>query len=233
MSAEAVLSPGDGASGSGLRRESACIAGIVLAAGCSSRMGPERNKLVEPIAGRPVVAWPVDAILEAGIDRLLVVVGFEADRVRAALRGRACRFVEHAGWREGMGSSLARAMGVLLAESPPPDAVLVCVGDLPGLRAADVARVLEAARSAERADGTIDPDRIVVPVSEGRRGHPVCFGARHFPALARSSGDEGARALLAKEADRVVRVELGNDAIFGDVDTPAELEAAGQRRGRP
>lgn len=195
-------------------------------------MGPERNKLVEPIAGRPIVAWPVDAMLEAGIAPLFVVVGFESDRVQAALRGRRCRFVEHEGWRDGMGSSLARAMGVLIAESPLPEAVLVCVGDLPGLRSADVARVVDAVRLEGRSGGAIDPNRIVVPVFEGRRGHPVCFGAAHFPALAGSSGDEGARAILEMHTDRVRRVELDSDAILGDVDTPAELEAARHRSGR-
>lgn len=202
------------------------LAGIVLAAGCSARMGPERNKLVEPVAGRPLVAWPVDALLEAGIDPVVVVVGFEADRLRTALRGRPCRFVEHAQWSEGMGSSLARAMRALIAELPLPDAVLVCVGDLPGLRAADVARVVEAARRDARDDGAIDPDRIVVPVFEGRRGHPVCFGARHFAALAQSTGDEGARSLLEQNADRVLRIEVANEAILRDVDTPTDLESA-------
>lgn len=208
------------------------IAGIVLAAGRSARMGPERNKLVEPIAGRPLVAWPVDALLEAGIDPVVVVVGFESDRIRTALRGRPCRFVEHAEWREGMGSSLARAMRELTAGSTLPDAVLVCVGDLPGLRAADVARVVDAARRAGGEGGAIDPDRIVVPVCEGRRGHPVCFGAHHFAELARSEGDEGARALLEQNADRVFRIELGNEAILRDVDTPTDLEAARQRSDR-
>jgi molybdenum cofactor cytidylyltransferase len=202
------------------------LAGIVLAAGCSARMGPERNKLVEPVAGRPLVAWPVDALLEAGIDPVVVVVGFEADRIRTALGGRPCRFVEHAGWREGMGSSLARAMDDLLTRSPLPDAVLVCVGDLPGLRAADVARVVEAARRDTRDGGALDPDRIVVPVFEGRRGHPVCFGARHFAALAQSTGDEGARSLLEQNADRVLRIEIANEAILRDVDTPTDLESA-------
>jgi len=208
------------------------VAGIVLAAGDSSRMGPERNKLVERIAGRPLVAGPVDALIEAGIEPVFVVVGFEAERVRAALAGRSCRFVENADWQAGMGSSLACAMRELIGGSPLPDAVLVCVGDLPGLRASDVVRVVEAARREARDGGGIDPDRIVLPVFAGRRGHPVCFGARHFAALARSSGDEGGRALLEQNTDAVLRVELGNETILHDVDTPTDLAAARQRADR-
>ena len=199
------------------------VAAIVLAAGRSARMGPERNKLVEPIAGRPLVAWPVDALLEAGVERVFVVVGFEAERVREALHGRACRFVEHAAWPEGMGRSLARGMHALLAEAPLPEAVLVCVGDLPGLRAEDVEAVVDAARSngpsGAQPGGPFDPERIVVPVFAGRRGHPVCFGARHFEALARCSGDEGARAVLERESARLIRVERSSDSILRDADT--------------
>ena len=124
------------------------IAAIVLAAGRSSRMGPERNKLVEPIADRPLVAWPVDALLEAGVDPVVVVTGFEPDRIQAALGERPCRFVHHEQWPEGMGSSLARGMREILSISPLPEAVLVCVGDLPGLRAADVERIIDSARDA-------------------------------------------------------------------------------------
>jgi len=220
------------------------IAAIVLAAGDSSRMGPERNKLLESIDGRPLVAWPVDALLEAGIDPVVVATGFEAERVREALGGRPCRFVHHAGWAEGMGSTLARVVGALLEAAPaaiaesagptlpaprtPPtlpglDAVLVCVGDLPALRSAHVRAVVAAAREP---DGGIAADRIVVPVHAGRSGHPVLFGAAHLPALARLRGDEGGRSILAANRGSVRRLELEDDAILRDVDTPAEMAEA-------
>lgn len=195
-------------------------------------MGPGLNKLVEPIGGRPLVCGPVDALLAAGAEPVFVVVGFEPERVRAALAGRGCRFVEHPQWQEGMGSSLATGMRALLEASPRPEAVLVSVGDLPGLTGDDVRRVVAAARRPEDEGGAIDPERIVVPVFAGRRGHPVCFGARHFEALARCSGDEGARALIEARADRVCRIELGSESILRDVDTPMELTAAREGAGR-
>lgn len=199
------------------------VVAIVLAAGRSARMGADCNKLVEDVGGRPLIAWPVDALREAGLEAIVVVTGFEAERVEAALAGRGCRFVRHAGWAEGMGSSLACGARAVAASDPGVEAVLVCVGDLPGLRAAHVAPVLAAARGA---DGRIAPERIVVPGLDGRSGHPVLFGAGWLARLARLAGDEGARALVREQAERVVRVAQPDAGGLADVDTPAALASA-------
>lgn len=199
------------------------VVGLVLAAGRSARMGGARNKLVEVVGGRPLVAWSVDALAGAAVDAVWVVTGFEAERVEAALAGRACRFARHAGWAEGMGSSLAFGVGAIAEGKEAIEAVLVCVGDLPGLRAAHVASVIAAARDP---DGRIAPERIALPVFAGRTGHPVLFGAGWLARLAALEGDEGARALVREQAGRVVRVAQGDGGACGDVDTPEALEAA-------
>lgn len=203
------------------------LAGIVLAAGGSARMGPRINKLLEPVGGRALVAGPVDALLAAGVDPLVVVTGFESEALRRVLAGRACRFVHHAGWAAGMGESIACGMRALLAERVRPEAVLVSVGDLPGLRADLVETIVAAARSAV---GGIEPARIVVPSFAGRRGHPVLFGAAHFEALLRLRGDQGARAILAANPHDVCVVEVADDAIARDVDTPEDLVAERARK---
>lgn len=205
------------------RMSSARVAAIVLAAGRSARMGPLGNKLLQEVGGRPLVARVVDALIAAAADPILVVTGFERDRVEAALAGRGCRFVEHAGWADGMGSSLARGARVLQREALAREAVLVCVGDLPGLRAEHVARVVEAAREE---GGRIDFERIVVPTRGGRPGHPVLFGWKLLDALAKLSGDEGGRSIVAARPGTSRRVEVADEAILRDVDTPAALEAA-------
>lgn len=202
----------------------------MLAAGLSARMGGETNKLVEPVAGRALVAWVVDALLESAVAPIVVVTGYEAERVQAALAGRPCRFARHAGYREGMGSSLACGAQALLAfandgsareESARVRSVLVCVGDLPGLRARHVDAVLNGAASSLSGRAGI-----AVPTCGGRRGHPVCFGADWLPALARLAGDEGARSILREQASHVVEIELGDPGILLDIDTPEALAAA-------
>lgn len=199
------------------------IAGLVLAAGGSTRMGPEHNKLIERVGERALVAVVVDALIAAGIRTIVVVTGFEAQRVREELAGRGCRFVHNARWEAGMGESIACGMRALREEQVPPAAVLVSVGDLPGLRAEHVEAIVAAALSEP---GATAPARIVVPSFAGRRGHPVLFGAAHFEALAGLRGDEGARAILATNPQAVRVVEVPDDGIVRDVDTLADLAAA-------
>lgn len=188
------------------------IVGLVLAAGRSSRMGVDRNKLLEPIAGKPLVAWPIEALREAGVDPILVVTGHEADALRSALAGLGCGFLANPGWEQGMGSSIA--CGAREAAERRADGLLVCVGDLPALRAGDVAGLLAAFRG---------PEVIVVPVHAGRRGHPVLFGAMFFEELAALTGDAGGRPVLDSHPEAVFEVEVASDAILRDVDSPQEL----------
>jgi len=115
--------------------------------------------------------------------------------------------------------------------SPKPDAVLVCVGDLPGLRAEHVAAIVEAARTAGEDHRTIPPEVLVVPTHGARRGHPVLFGSSYFAALERLNGDEGARKILEQNESNIRLVELATQAILQDIDTPADLaEARSQLR---
>jgi molybdenum cofactor cytidylyltransferase len=195
------------------------VAGLVLAAGRSARMGPEINKLTVPIDGKPLVAFPIDAMIEAGVEPVIVVTGHDEAAVSACLGTRPCQKVHHPGWASGMGSSIA--FGVRAIRALDVSGLFVCVGDLPGLRASLIATLLEAFR----ANPAGAEDRIVVPVHEGRRGHPVLFGARHFAALARLEGEAGGRSILEARPDALVEVESSSRAILRDIDTPEDLDA--------
>jgi molybdenum cofactor cytidylyltransferase len=196
------------------------IVGLVLAAGASSRMGPERNKLTEAVAGRPLVAGPVDAMHAAGIDPVFVVIGHEAEAIRASLHDRECQFIHHEGWKAGMGSSLATGVRWIL-DSIEPAGILVSVGDLPDLRPEWIVSLLEAFEEADSLDC------LCVPTFRDRMGHPVLFGASHFAVLCELEGDRGGRAILDGNAEHVRRIEIENEAILIDLDTPADFDAWG------
>ena len=195
------------------------LAGLVLAAGASMRMGPDTNKLLEEVGGRALVEWPVDALLGAGAEPVFVVTGHEAQAVRDVLRGRALRFVQHAAWAEGMAGSIGCGTREIARTSPEVDGVLLTLADLPRLRSEHVRPLVEAFESA-------DAKAICVPVHGGRRGHPVLFGAAYLSELAESRGEGGARLLLERHRESLIEVEITSDAIFADVDTPEALERA-------
>jgi molybdenum cofactor cytidylyltransferase len=187
------------------------VGAVVLAAGLSRRMGA--NKLLIPIAGTPMVARAVDALLESPARPIVVVLGHQAAEVRAALAGRAVTFADNPDYAAGLSTSLRAGIAALGAV----DGAIVCLGDMPWVRA-DHVRALIAA--FDPAGGRT----ICVPVHEGKRGNPVLLGARHFAAVQRLTGDVGARALIEEHADEVCAVPVADGGITIDVDTRDVLE---------
>lgn len=197
------------------------VVGLVLAAGASTRMGAGRNKLLEEVDGKPLVVWPVDALREAGVEAVFAVTGHEAARVEAVLDG-AARPLRFDGWAEGMGASLAFGVRAL-SRRVEWDGLIVCLGDLPRVRAGVVRRVVDAFVGAAEESGAAGLDRVCVPTVDGRDGHPVLFGSAHRPALEALEGDRGARTVIEAAGSRVLRIEVADTSILRDVDTPEDL----------
>ncbi len=189
------------------------IAAIILAAGRSSRFGP-RNKLLESIAGVPVVRRVVMAALASCARPVIAVTGYEAARVAGALAGLAVSIVFNEDHEQGLSSSLRAGLHALPQAC---EGALILLADMPAIGEAEL-EALIAAFVAQGGDG------VCVPVRHGRRGNPVLWGARFFAEMAALSGDAGAKELLRRHADQVTEVEMGTSAIFADIDAPADLD---------
>jgi xanthine dehydrogenase accessory factor len=188
------------------------IAGIVLAAGTASRMG--RNKLVLPVHGKPMVAHAVEAAAAAGLDPVIVVTGHEAAAVRQAVGKTAATFVQNNNFARGLSTSLRAGIG---AVPPECDGAVVLLGDMPGVTAALIGKVLKAFDPA-------DDRTICVATAQGERGHPVLWGRQFFPELEALDGDAGARAVMSRYPHLVCEVEAGDRTPLADIDTPEALE---------
>jgi molybdenum cofactor cytidylyltransferase len=182
------------------------VAAIVLAAGRSSRMGA--NKLLVEIDGRPMIAHVLDMLRSLELVQLVVVLGHDAERVRAAA-GDA-EIVLNDDYARGMSTSIQRGAAAITAEA---DAILIVLGDMPFVRPSDVQKLIDA------FDGGI-----VAPVHAGRRGNPVLFARRFMDEVSSLTGDVGARAILERHRDAVVEVEVSDRGVHLDVDTPEGLE---------
>lgn len=187
------------------------VAALVLAAGSSRRMG--ENKLLVEVDGAPMVARAVDAARASRASRVVVVTGHDEAAVRAALAGRAVEVVHNPEHGTGMASSLRAGVAALGAV----DGVVVCLGDMPWVRAADLDALIAAFDPAAGRE-------ICVAFHGGKRGNPVLISARFFPEMMRMTGDTGARALLEEHAAEIVAVEAGHAGVLLDVDTRAALE---------
>ena len=191
------------------------VSAIVLAAGESKRM--DRKKEILPIAGEPMIRIVLRKLLESRkIDEVIVVLGHRADEVGAALSGVTDERLELVGNRrfaEGMGTSLAQGVS---ACSWGTDAIVVALADAPFFRLRDVESLIDSHASE---------GGIVVPVFQGRRGHPVVFDSRYREELEQLSGDAGARHILERSEEDIREVALDDDGFLVDVDDPEDYLA--------
>ena len=192
------------------------VAVIVLAAGQSRRMG-KRNKLLEPVAGEPMVRHAVRAAVSAAGGGLPVVVvtGHERAEVEAALAGFDVAFSHNPDYGAGLSASLARGVAALPSGV---EGAIVCLADMPGVRAWHLEMLREA----------FDPGAgaaICVATRRGKRGNPVLFASRFFAEMCDVEGDVGARHLIGAYADLVREVEMPDDGVLLDIDSPGALQA--------
>ena len=190
------------------------VAALVLAAGRSRRMGGV-NKLLAPLEGVAMVARTVDAVLASAAAPVIVVTGHQREAVRAALAGRAVRFVDNPHYAEGLSTSLKAGLAAL---PDTADAVLVCLGDMPRVAPAQMDRLIAAY-------APIEGRAIVVPTRAGKRGNPVLWDRSFVAAMSAVTGDVGARHLIGANEELVAEVEMEDATVLTDIDTPAALHA--------
>lgn len=187
------------------------VAAIVLAAGKSSRMGA--NKLLADVNGEPMIRRTVAAIGQA-VDCTVVVTGRDSREIETALDGLPVSFVHNHDFAEGLSTSLKRGIESVPADA---DAVVIALGDMPLVSPETVRRLIAAYNPAEHRS-------ICVPVYRAERGNPVLWGRQHFGALAGLEGDKGARVLFRTHGEEIVEVEMLDDTVLMDADTPEALE---------
>ena len=192
------------------------IPAIVLAAGASSRMG--RPKALLPIgpagkAGETFLSRITHTLQEAGVEEIIIVLGNDAESVRAAMPGpdRSVRLIENTHPDQGQLSSLL--VGLRAADRPGVRAVLVTLVDVPLVSADTVRTVLSTYKESKGA-------LIVRPARNGQHGHPVIFDRVLFQELRQADPAIGARSVVHAHHADVVDVEVPDAGAFTDIDTP-------------
>jgi molybdenum cofactor cytidylyltransferase len=183
------------------------VAGIVLAAGGSSRLG-QPKQLVE-FRGRPLVWHAVRVGLEAGLSPLVVVSGAAGEQIRRALEGQSVMLIDNPDWEAGQSSSVRLGLSQVEAGI---EAAIFLLADMPLMDAELIRQVVRAHRA------TLAP--LVAPRVAGRRANPVLFDRVTFPDLHQLTGDQGGRSLF--ERYEPAWVEWSESAML-DLDTPEDL----------
>jgi molybdenum cofactor cytidylyltransferase len=198
------------------------IGALLLAAGQSRRMGGP-NKLLAEIDGVPMVTRVAQRLLASRARPIVAVLGNQAEAVDAALGKLPVERVRNPDFAAGLSTSLRRGIAALPEDL---DGVIVCLGDMPLISGRHLDRLIAAFNPLEgRA--------IIVPIRRGKRGNPVLWSKRFFAEMAGLAGDVGAKHLIGEHAELVAEVEMDDDAVLVDIDTPEALEALREKRKPP
>ena len=192
------------------------IAGILLAAGSSRRMGAE-NKLLLPIYDRlPMIRWIAQTFLDADIDKLIVVTGFQHETISKTLLGLDIEFVHNHDHLTGQASSVACGIKSL---SEQYDGALIGLADMPFITSDLISRLIKSHELLSKPEV-----RITMPIIEGRRANPVIWGRAFFDDLQDISGDEGGRQILSAYLSAVNGVSWDKIEVAEDIDLPEDIK---------
>lgn len=190
-------------------------AAVIQAAGKGSRFLSDQYKLLAPVGGVPMILRTADAVLQAGFDEIVIVLGHRAEEMRAVLAGLPVKIVENKDWEKGQSTSLSAGVCAVRDTS---DRVCLLLGDQPFLRPETLRALL--------AESESHPGEIIVPFYQEKRGNPIMVPSVYYEQLlALTGGDEGGRKLLKEAGYRVLAVE--DPGVLRDIDTVGELKQYG------
>jgi len=183
---------------------------LVLAAGASTRLG--QPKQLVRIGGRPALHGVVASAVAVAGHAVSVVIGAHAGEMTRLLAHSPASVVVNRQWEEGLASSIRCGLAAL---PPACEAVLILLGDQVAVTADDLKRLASTWNEQDNMIAAATYDQHV--------GVPAIFPRMCFSELAQLRGDQGARRLIERNGERLVRVPMPNAAV--DLDTPADLVA--------
>jgi molybdenum cofactor cytidylyltransferase len=198
------------------------VAAVVLAAGAASRFGSP--KALALLDGRPLLEHVLDAVREAGIEEVVVVLGHAAEEIEDGVQWLSERRVRNPDPRH-LSSSLQVGMAAVAEIDPPVRAAVIVLGDQPRTRPEVIRALLAAGRSGDRP--------VVIPhYADGGGANPVVLMAEAFELVDEASGDRGLGPILAADPDIVAEVRVGgSNPDIDTIEDLARLQAADESTG--
>ncbi len=184
------------------------ISATILAAGRSSRMEDD-NKLLMPLQGSPMISHVCNTVLSAGLSPVIVVTGYENEKVSQAIPDGVDDVVYNPNWESGMASSIYTAMSALPKSI---DGNVIVLGDMPMITEITLKILMQ---EFIRQQG----DRIIYPLFNGRQANPVIFPEKYFAKILASTGDRGCKKILKQYPGDAVGIPIESEEVVLDCDT--------------
>lgn len=189
------------------------LAAVILSGGASSRMGSPKALL--PYQGRPFLEHLLKITIHPEIGARRVVLGADAESIAKAIPLKANEMIINSQWEKGQLSSIQAAVRKLPAGT---EGMLLLLIDHPLISSLLVGELIAQFHKSRKP--------IVLPVYEGRRGHPVIFSASLYPELLRAPAETGARAVVWAHADEVEEIPTNEEGCVLNLNDPETLNRA-------
>lgn len=196
------------------------ISAIVLAAGESKRMG--RPKQLLEWHGKPLLHHVLESLINSHADEIILVLGHDREWIGKSLPALPIKIVINPDYQSGIASSLRQG---LLAMDPRSEAFLVLLADQPGIGPEVINRVIQGFQH------TIPKRGIVRPVFRGSGGHPVLISVKYLQEALQLQGDVGARPILMNHPEDILEIDVDQDVVLKDIDTPEQYQKFTGRAG--
>jgi len=171
------------------------------------------QKLLLPFGSKTVITHIVDQLTASSVDEVHVVVGCQGKRVSRELSGRPVSIVNNSNYKSGMLSSVRCGLGAMPKQC---HAVLVVLGDQPSVTTKLIDQMLQTFASAEK--------QILVPLYQGKRGHPIVFSAAYRKEILTHYDSVGLRGLLYAHKEDIFELPVKTSGVLSDMDYPEDYQ---------
>ena len=192
------------------------IGAVILAAGMSKRMGVPKQTL--PFGDTSLLLYVVNKVLRAKVDSVIIVLGFEGEKIAEMFLNMPVKVVYNKDFSLGLSTSVKKGLRFFIEEAGIANqgerlGVLFVLGDQPGVETSLINKLVDKFEQG---------GEIVAPFFNGKRGNPVLFSQKYFPLLLQIEGDQGARKILKQFPAEIQSVEVADEKVFLDIDTPRD-----------
>ena len=173
------------------------------------------NKLLLHINDKPMIQETLNQIVKSDFDEVLLILGFEADKVREAVKQDNVRIFVNDKFESGMTSSIQCGIKNL---KDGTDGYMVCLGDMPFIKTDDYNKLIHEFKSLSQSK------KIVVPIYEDLQGNPRVFSMDFIDEVLVSEEPRGCKKMVKRNKEYQVHIPMESDRIFRDIDFPEEYE---------
>lgn len=184
----------------------AAVSAIVLAAGESSRMG-EPKQLLE-FKQNTIIEHTIDNLLDSNVFEVIVVLGYQAERVARLISNRPIMIVFNRNYQQGISSSISAGLKSVHKKA---NAVMFCLADQPSIDSSTINTIIQEFAAHRKG--------IAIPYYQGQQGNPVIFSNKYVEALFSLQGDTGGSQIISLNPDDILRVDVPCRGVITDIDT--------------